>query len=174
MTESKNNTITIDMTNLSPEERQALISLTGKATQPKPKRWKPTFGQTYYYVDWALMIGNKIWDNRDIDQFSYDANNCFKSFEEALFELKRQKAIKELEIFALEHNDSNILNWKDHCSKKWYIAHNHYNYPEIFPDYLFNHRSQGAIYFSSMKIAQAAIESVGEDRIKKYLFNIIE
>lgn len=171
----ENQNITVNMENLSNEERTTLLSLIEKASKPKNKVWKPEENETYYYICsycniekdtyYDINIKNNIHKNR------YALGNCFKTKEEAEFALERQKVIMELKRFALEHNKEDI-DWNDSKQRKYVLSYQH-NKNIIFIDYYYNYQSC-SIYFTSEEIAQTAIKEIGEERIKKYYFEVKE
>lgn len=46
-----NNTLQINMNNLTDEERNTLLSLVKKSNEPKSKVWKPEVGEFYYWIN---------------------------------------------------------------------------------------------------------------------------
>ena len=83
--------------------------------------------------------------------------------------VEKLKVIKELRDFALEHNDEEI-DWVDNEQDKWELSYKDSNVEPICNNY---YRAQAFnIYFTSLEIAKEAIKTVGEDRIKKYYFDI--
>lgn len=166
----ENQNITVNMENLSNEERTTLLSLIEKASKPKNKVWKPEENETYYYICsycniekdtyYDINIKNNIHKNR------YAIGNCFKTKEEAEFALERQKVITELKRFALEHNEKEI-DWSD-GKPKWLIYSNRNHVGVKYVNLL----KENNIYFTSEKITQAAIKEIGEERIKKYYFEV--
>lgn len=168
----ENQNITVNMENLSNEERTTLLSLIEKASKPKNKVWKPEENETYYYICsycniekdtyYDINIKNNIHKNR------YAIGNCFKTKEEAEFAFERQKVITELKRFALEHNEKEI-DWSD-GKPKWliYSNRNHVGFKYV------NLLKENNIYFTSEKITQAAIKEIGEERLKKYYFEVKE
>lgn len=168
----ENQNITVNMENLSNEERTTLLSLIEKASKPKNKVWKPEENETYYYICsscniekdtyYDINIKNNIHKNR------YAIGNCFKTKEEAEFALERQKVITELKRFALEHNEKEI-DWSD-GKPKWLIYSNRNHVGVKYVNLL----KENNIYFTSEKITQAAIKEIGEERLKKYYFEVKE
>lgn len=166
----ENQNITVNMENLSNEERTTLLSLIEKASKPKNKVWKPEENETYYYICsycniekdtyYDINIKNNIHKNR------YAIGNCFKTKEEAEFALERQKVITELKRFALEHNEKEI-DWSD-GKPKWLIYSNRNHVGVKYVNLL----KENNIYFTSEKITQAVIKEIGEERIKKYYFEV--
>lgn len=165
-------TINVNLLNLSEEEREQLMSLIKKANQPPKNRWRGEKNDVYY----SITGDGRIVDNREsestCDNVVYQFGNYFKTKEEAEFELNKRLVYQELKDYALEHNEMGI-DWKNNEQEKWVVSYENqikcfaYFIKCVFSDI-------GQIYFSSRKIAQEAVKTIGEDRIKKYLFNINE
>ncbi len=136
------------------------------------KKWKPKETERYYYVNGIGLIESTTYLKYDeADEFRLSTNDYFKTIEEA--EIRREQFIvyNELKNFADENNEEIDWNNKNQC--KYYIL---YNYD---PDILkFGvgvstcTRQIGNIYFSHPDLVHAAIEKIGENRIKKYLFGV--
>lgn len=165
-----NNTLQINMNNLTDEERTTLLSLVEKANKPVNKVWKPEYNRDYYFIRYNAEICYTNWIESDTDKERFILGNCFKTEEEAEFALKRQKVITELKRYALEHNEEEIDWYKSTC--KYYIQYSYMdNKLDIrYGRYRKNYNS--SIYFTSEEIARAAIEAIGEERIKKYYFEV--
>lgn len=108
---------------------------------------------------------------------SYDGwriidNNCFKTKEEAEFELEKRKVLYELRKFAAENNTEEI-DWYDIEQSKHAICYNYEN-ECIGVNVIWDIKDVYNIYFTSEKICYKAIEKIGEDKIKKYLFDVEE
>ena len=166
-----NQNITVNMENLSQEERTALLSLIKKANKPKNKVWNPEENETYYYSYSDGNIEEATWDNLNVDKNRYAIGNCFKTKEEAEFALERQKVITELKRFALEHNDKEI-DWNNIEQRKCFLSYQH-DKNIIFIDFYYSVQIYN-IYFTSEEIAQAAIKEIGEERLRKYYFEVKE
>ena len=163
-----NNNITVNMENLSQEERSTLLSLIEKANKPKNKAWKPEEGEKYYCSCSDGCIEGETWNNSIVDKNRYAMGNCFKTKEEAEFATEKLKVTTELKRFALEHNEGEI-DWSD-GKPKWliYSNRNHVGFKYV------NLLKENNIYFTSEKITQAAIKEIGEERLKKYYFEVKE
>lgn len=131
------------------------------------KKWKPEKGEKYWCVDSGLSVLNPFFANDNLDNTYLFTNNFFKTEEDALFRLEQIKVYNELKNFADENNEE--IDWEDNSIKKWFIMYDYSNLGIIFNYYL---QHIGNIYFSSRGLAQQAIEKVGADRIKKYLFGV--
>lgn len=167
----ENQNITVNMENLSNEERSTLLSLIEKANKPKNKVWKPEKDEIYYYLYSYGKIEEDTWDNINEDRIRYAIGNCFKTKEEAEFALERQKVIMELKRFALEHNKEDI-DWNDSEQRKYVLSYQH-DKNIIFIDYYYDYQSC-SIYFTSEEIAQTAIKEIGKERLEKYYFEVKE
>lgn len=135
----------------------------------KIKVWKPSLGDLYYYINSNGDIKLSYYNTRSIDKRCI--GNFFKTDEEAQHMIEKLKVIKELRDFALEHNDEEI-DWYDKEQDKWEISYEDSN-DGVKPAYNIYYRAQAFnIYFTSLEIAKEAIKKIGEDRIKKYYFDI--
>ena len=164
--------ISVDMNNLNKTEREQLLTLVTKANKGKSKVCIPEDGEKYWVISSdGQQLSKYTWRG---DYFEYGLlaiGNCFKTREEAEFEVERLKVIKELKDYALKHNESEI-DWSLTNEKKWYIYYSHY-YFDICSDMAFRTKLN-TTYFTSSQIAENAIESIGKDRLKKYYFEIEE
>ena len=163
------NTLQINMNNLTDEERTTLLSLVEKANKPKNKVWKPKFGLVYYFIsnNGEIEATNCIESIADEERFVF--GNCFKTEDEAKFALEKLKVITELKRFAIEHNEGEI-DWSDSEQKKYYIYYScHINRTDI--DFTTQMR-ENIVYFTSQEIATQAIQEIGEERLKKYYFEV--
>ena len=163
------NTITVNMENLTEEERNQLISLVKKSNKPKSKkRWRANCCEDYYTIFADGNIAPQYENNHTADNFRYNTGNYFQTTEEAKFEREKRLVYQELKDYALEHNE-NELDWNDTKQYKYYLF---YSYGCISIGSNSIAMYLGQIYFTSREIAKNAVSSIGEDRIKKYLFGV--
>ena len=136
----------------------------------KPKNvWDLKNDDTYYLIDIDGDVMNATWNNIDID---IDSNfrkigNVFLTKEEAENDVERRKV--ETEMLHLggrrefKNGENNYYIVCDFDSSHFAIR-------------VFNNKSDGfapmTIYFDSAKECRNAIEKIGEDRIKKYIFKL--
>lgn len=102
--------------------------------------------------------------------------NCFKTKEEADHMVEKLKVIKELQDFAIENRDEEI-SWEedDEYNRYKYSIYFDYRWESIRINFTtVAHDSPFNLYFVSKEIAQEAIKTIGEDRIKKYYFDVAE
>lgn len=162
------NNITVNMENLSEEEREQLMKIIKKSNGCKRKVWKPECDKNYWIIN-GFRVVNSSWDNDNVDYRRYEIGNCFKTEKEAKFALEKLKVETELRRFAEENNECEI-DWTDRKQNKWLICYN-YDSKNIDTGYDNTLRTH-YIYFSSKEIAKQAIKHIGEERLKKYYFRI--
>lgn len=135
--------------------------------------WKPKYGDRYWFIFTDGDIGETIWYDKDMDLGRYAMGNCFRTKEEAEFAREKQKIKVGLQRFADEHNDPDKLEW-DEVGIHYDIVLEYKNgYKKALNTQpAFTFRGMDCVYFTSKKIADAAIETIGKERILKYIFNI--
>lgn len=166
-----NNTLQINMNNLTDEERTTLLSLVEKANKLESKVWKPEEDEICYALSNEGLIVRFCYRGNLSDERRYLIGNFFKTKEEAEFALERQKVITELKRYMLEHNEKEI-DWYDHCVLKYYIQYDYVNDTLNIASTRYYKNNISSMYFTSDKIAQAAIKEIGEDRLKKFYFEV--
>lgn len=122
----------------------------------------PKDGDIYWLIDDEGNVFNTFYDNHYIDRYHQLIGNVFKTKEQAEFAVEKLKVEAELRKYSRPFERGRF---------------NHY----IFIDTDGNHlkvnsliygQPQGTIYFESEEKVQQAIKSVGEERIKKYIFGV--
>lgn len=142
------------------KERIAELEEQVKEEQEFPKR-----GDEYWYTDEYGTVCSYQSDeffNKVIIEDMKAVNNIFRTKEQAEFAVEKLKVEAELRKFGrpFESGENNY-----HISFETYDKF-------IDIDSLLYRQTQGVIYFGSREKAQQAIESVGEERIKKYIFEV--
>lgn len=135
------------------------------------KKWKPERNESYFFVDNKGMIDKVLGAQPRCEdyQFRILTNNYFKTKEEAEFRLEQIKVYYELKNFADENNDE--FDWTNQEQFKYYMDYS-YSKNKLSLHVWQTIRDIGQIYFSSRELVKQAVEKVGEDRIKKYLFGV--
>ena len=139
----------------------------------KPKTvWDLKYGDKYYYLN---IVGNVIstsftccYEN-NIDKKMIEYGNAFLTEKEARFEVERRKC----EAILLKYGTMNAMSLGDGNKSKYCIYINNF-VNKIIIDDNYCLQCQGTIYFESKELAQKAIDEVGEERLKKYIFNVKE
>lgn len=135
----------------------------------KPKSvWDLKEGDEYWYITLLGYVEEVSYQSDDEDINIIKAGNAFLTKEEAEFEVERRKC----EAILLKYGTRDLMSLDDDTNK-YYIIFDNSADKIIFPccEYM---QSQGTIHFESKELAQKAIEEVGEDRLKKYVFNVKE
>lgn len=137
--------------------------------EPKQKTiWELEAGDIYNYIDSDGTIVTSIWSNDFYHVDRRAAGNCFLTREEAEFELERRKV--ETELLRCGGTRDMMSIGKDDI-RKYYILYSHFQ-DKVCIESLCYTQYLGCIYFKSREDAQRAINEIGEDRIKKYLFYV--
>lgn len=134
------------------------------------KAWKPEGGDIFYRVDFDGQVIQSCWIDSPWDKGSCAIGNCFPTKEAAEFAVEKLKVIAELKRFAEEHNEP--TDWKLPMQEKFSLSYSH-EYKRI-ENNIWGTWQSNDIYFSSEEIAKAAIEAIGEERLKKYYFEVEE
>ena len=164
-----NNTLQINMNNLTDEERATLLSLVEKANKSESKVWKPEVEEKFYTLFGDGSINELTWYSDVYSIRRYEIGNYFKTKDEAKFTLEKLKVITELRRYALEHNEKEI-DWNDEDQDKFGLYFHHQSKKILINTYTSCQTT--FIYFTSKEIARSAIETIGEERIKKYYFEV--
>lgn len=120
----------------------------------------PKRGDKYHFIEATGRIDWFQWNESDFGLRAQDIGNIYKTDEEAQFAREKLKVEAELRKFSRPFmwgtENTAILFDGDGFKFDTRLA------------YVF----QGTIYFESEEKAKQAIQSVGEDRIKKYIFGV--
>ena len=132
------------------------------------KVFKPNkFGEKYYTISTKGKIGSYSFCNDDFDKETIDFGNYFKTQEEAERKRFEIRLHRQLELFALENNDTEIT-W-DINSEKYLI-----NYSKdmgIVIDKVYTLKDFGQVYFTSREIAEKALETFKDDLVRYFTSN---
>lgn len=144
-----------------------------KKEKKEKKWWKPKNEENYYFI----IDSGGVWYSNHMDINLADKRlqigNCFQNEEEAEHMAEKLKIIHELEVFAYENNEN--LVWDDVDDEyKWYLVYSFFH-KNIFA---YGEREEKNlpfnVYFTSKKIAEKAIQTIGKERLKKYYFDVEE
>ena len=130
--------------------------------QEKQEREFPQYGNTYWCINAYGGVSKEIWDGYDIEKDMLEIGNGFRTEQQAEFAVEKLKVEAELRKFSRPFE----------CG-----AFNYYIFLDtdsdcLDVDSLSLFQSQGTIHFESGEIAEKAIEAVGKERIKKYIFGV--
>lgn len=161
-----NETLNVNLNNLTEEERNTLLALVEKSLN---KVWKPENDEECFYITSDGDVNSFLYDEDEWCNKTYIIGNCYKTANEAEFTVEKLKVIAELKRYVQQHNTEKI-DWNDTDQSKCYIYYN--NVSKII-DFGFIHSMKSIdIYFTSREIAEQAVKEIGEERIKKYYFEV--
>ena len=150
---------------------EAALADDWEIVEEKKKYWTPKEKEKYFYIEDCMGVSDDRNVQAPIDYCRFNIGNFFKTKIEAEHMLEKLKVIHELQKFAYENNEGEI-DWKNFNQCKYKIFYDAED-GDLYVDYSVQCESEPFnIYFTSFKIAKNAIEAVGEDRIKKYYFNV--
>lgn len=143
-----------------------IIAEDWKIYEEKPTRtWKPEFGEKYYYMTTSGNVGQDTF-NTSFDKYRLSFRNVFKTAEEARKMVEKIKIINQLqELSNIKFSENKgkyfiYYNFRENrvlCTKT--------NYVKIIPF---------EVCFKTREDCQKAIDTIGEDNLKKYYFDIAE
>ena len=128
------------------------------------KAFEPKLGEEYYLILRTGKVNMYEFSNDNTDKKLINFGNYFKTKEEAERKSFEIKLHRQLELFTLKNNETEI-NWND-SSEKYVINYNKDN--GIFIDRVYTLKIFGQIYFTSKEIAEKAIETFKYDLIRYF------
>ncbi len=133
-------------------------------------------GDHYFYIQSTGDICEDVYSspNSPTDNARKIFGDFFKTREEAVFAIQRQKVITELRELTDDDNKWGSTDIYGNKSTHYFIYYDHI-LESIKIDMARNSMHlPWKLYFKTQKSAQAAIEKIGTDRLKKYYFGIEE
>lgn len=127
--------------------------------------WDLKDGNGYSYINTISNIYYDTWNGDAWDLRVREIGNVFLTKEEAEFELERRKC----EAIMLKYGRRTFKPRGDN-----YFIRFDNDDKQPFVDVWRINQFQGSIYFDTEKLAQKAIDEIGEERLKKYIFRVEE
>lgn len=124
----------------------------------------PQEGDDYCYTTMLGRVCHGSWDNLNSETSMLELGNIYRTEEEAEFDVEKKKVEAELRKFSRPFKE-------DEYNYFIQIHPSHNNIVVESDDF---YQTQGTIYFESTTIANEATDTVGAERIKKYLFGVEE
>lgn len=133
------------------------------------KNWEPKEGDTIFYItETGRVISGTFLSLLPSDNDKVLFNNAFQTREEAEHMLQKIRIIIQLRKL------SNI-SFNDNCKQeKFVIFYNTENQQIKLTQHKFIREIPFNIYFKNKEDCQKAIETIGEDNLKKYYFDVEE
>lgn len=132
-------------------------------TPPHP-RWKPKNGEMYFYLTARGYLSKEKWFDTAPYEEIYKFGNLFLSAEDATFAAERLRVLAEMREWAGKWNDKYSIAYVNVLSGDTRI---------IVNDRL-STLSHGEMRFATKEDAENCIKAVGEERLKKYYFMVLE
>lgn len=129
--------------------------------QVKEEQEFPRDGDVYWYISLFGAILCESWSGDTAETYMLEVGNVYKTDQQARFALEKLKVEAELRKY------SRKFIWG---GENWILSMG--TNKDIFLVYEDDEMNQGAVYFEDEYKAVEAIESVGEERIKKYIFGV--
>lgn len=128
--------------------------------------WDLESHDVYYYIDDDYSEVNSCdWLEDKIDLSRRKCGNVFLTQEEAQFELERRKC----EAIMLKYGRRTFKYEDDN-----YFIRLDYDNKKVLVDFWGLNQFQGTIYFDTEELVKKAINEIGEERLKKYIFRVEE
>ena len=124
---------------------------------------KPKCGDRYHYIGTDGYVYIEQWKDRSFDKTRWELGNVFLTEEKAEFAREKKKVEVELERYAKEHNTTTFGN-------RCYCIRCEEDGKRLLCDTWATTKIQGTVMFTSKDVLVDAIESIGRDRIIKYIF----
>ena len=156
--------------NLTEAEEKEFYRLVGKMNGKETdkeqgvKVRKPRQSEEYFCISNDGAVIQSRWTNDSLDEGRWELGNVFFTEESAWLAREKRKVEVELERYAKEHNDPTLED-------SYFILYDEYN-EELDYDVWADYRPQGAVVFTSKQLVFDVIESIGRDRIIKYIFGV--
>lgn len=129
--------------------------------------WKPESNEKYYYITTRGDVAHNTFD-KSLDKYRLSFGNCFKTREETEHICQKLKIITKLREL------SNISFPDNLDTYKYYIEYDH-GAKRVRTEKNWNlQKLPFNIYFKNQEDCQKAIETIGEDNLKKYYFDVKE
>lgn len=168
-------TITLNMENLSEVERKQLLSLVEKANKPKRFCFENMRSKEIFFF---IGSAGEVWEKDFVPGNPSDENrfllgNAFPTREAAEFEVDRLKVLHEIKEF-IAKNDDKEIDWTDSVEFKYVLTYRIEDSKVSAGVFYSNMKYQKELCASSGKVIDDMIETIGEERIKKFYFGITE
>ena len=139
--------------------KERIAELEGQVEQEKEF---PQEDDIFCFINTFGKPVESTWGESITNRQLIEIGNMFRTKDEAEFAVEKLKVEAELRKFSrpFEEDENN-----------YYLEYRSSN-KAVTTYCCQQYQTQGVIYFESSKKAQQAIEAVGEERIKKYLFGV--
>lgn len=134
--------------------------------------WQPPYGSKYYYVTSKLGCDLNVNNNTPKDRELFNAQNAFRTFEQAQAECERIRVRRHLETIARKLNKKAQNEFSAYRDYKYYLYMRDDN-GKIDLGSNLGVTTQGVVYCLSEDFYKVAIEEIGQERLKNYLLSYV-
>ena len=131
--------------------------------QIKREQSFPREDDEYWYANENGEVFRDEWGDFGYEKSMLTIGNVFQTENEAVFAVEKLRVEAELRKFSRPFK---------HGAKNHTINYNHETEMVVNVNATATYQETGSFYFDSYEEVVEAIESVGEDRIKKYIFGV--
>ena len=124
----------------------------------------PKYKDFYWGVNAKGKVFCDTWEGFKFEKDMLSIGNVYQTENEAVFAVEKLKVEAELRKFSRGYIDGR---------NNWYILYD-FERKKVMRTNELHHCHQGVIYFSDTYTTSEAIDTVGEERIKKYIFGVEE
>lgn len=148
-----------ELENLKAELAALAGRIAALETVEQPEAEWPKIGDTYFFVDGDGDVMDSQWGSDLFDASRMNIGNVYRSVAEADHESERRKVLTELRRLAK-------ASWnKEPVSCAYFsLRFTREGGPKVCI-YSYPRRELGVVYFATEKAAEAAIETIGADRL---------
>lgn len=158
-----------DILNEIEKTKEHLASMEKMLEECEYERWKPKKYDIFYYLNgFCEVISSKLCDDQS-DRMLYETFNCFQTREQAETEAEKILVRRMLEDIARRLNRGRKIDWDDENQEKYFIDYD--NARNKFSCGYGLCTSFAPVYCLDKTFKNAAIQEIGEERLKKYLRN---
>jgi len=156
---------TITINNVQINEADLIKAGYVKSPEPEKKgRWKPEFGEEYYYLyDGDVIIDT--WDDHPCDNQRFAVGNVFKTKEEAMLVNKKVIAKQAIIDKLREIEVGDVVDWDDNSKLKYSIKYNCYCGEFLYTSYRYNQMCDTELYSTDAKAIKWVIDNM-QDELK--------
>lgn len=157
-----NGIITGDKTDLTLED---ITSDDWELIEKSTQVWEPPYAGKYYYISTAGNTAHDTFD-KSVDKCRLSFGNCFKTREEAAYMAEKLKIITKLrELSNIKFSENKGKYFIYYNFRENRVLCTETNYTKIIPF---------EVCFKTREDCQKAIDTIGEENLKKYYFDVGE
>lgn len=157
-----NGIITGDKTDLTLED---ITSDDWELIEKSTQVWEPPYAGKYYYISTAGNTAHDTFD-KSVDKRRLSFGNCFKTEEEAQHMAEKLKIINKLK-------ELSNFNFGDDINELKYSIGYDVDTKKVNPTMnRFTRIMPFEVYFKTATDCQKAIDTIGEENLKKYYFDV--